>query len=81
MSIKIYKSRAGFDAKDLKELDISFTDFSEAEKYVTDKILVMEKNKYVTFKLKNIGALKNIREYMFLDDNDYQLYSYRIIER
>lgn len=82
MSITIYKAMAGIDKKTKKSLDIEFSSFEEAEQYVTDNIIPNETPyKFVTFKVKDLTkSIKQIREYMYLDDNDFHVYSYRIVE-
>lgn len=82
MSITIYKAMAGIDKKTKKSLDIEFSSFEEAEQYIADNIIPNETPyKFVTFKVKDLTkSIKQIREYMYLDDNDFHVYSYRIVE-
>jgi hypothetical protein len=82
MSIKIYKAMAGIDKKTKKSLDIEFSSFEEAEQYMDANILPNETPyKYITFKVRNITkSITLVREYMYLDDNDFHVYSYRIVE-
>lgn len=82
MTITIFKAMAGIDKKTKKSLDIEFDTFEAAEQYMEANILPNETPyKFVTFKLKDLSkSIRQIREYMFLDDNDFHIYSYRIID-
>jgi|WetSurSiteA1Bulk_404760.scaffolds.fasta_scaffold75937_3 hypothetical protein len=82
MSIKIYKAMSGVENKTKKPLDIEFETFEAAEQYVNSNIIPNESPyKYVTFKVQNITkSIPVVREYMYLDDNDFHVYSYRIVQ-
>jgi hypothetical protein len=84
MAIEIIKTIANSpSSRKALELDKEFSSFEEAEEFVETEILPKEIYKYVTFKMRNplnSSVVSKVREYIFLDAEDYFIYSYRITE-
>jgi hypothetical protein len=81
--IMLFKIGAGNPKEATKKLyDEIFPTYLEALKFVEEKILPIETTyKYVSFTMNNVGGVKKIREYLFMDDDENHKYSYRIIEK
>jgi hypothetical protein len=80
--ILLFKVMAGNPSQaKKKDYDQEFITYEEAKSFVEEKILPVEVYKYVSFTMNNVGGVKKIREYLFMDDEENHVYSYRIIEK
>jgi hypothetical protein len=76
--IKITKRKSGKTT----ELDVSFSSLEEAISYAEENIISKDTNKYITYRYKvDTKPLKaTVKEYVFIDENEYFLYSYKIAD-